>query len=107
MNKRKNKLSKHKNKWTKKGGKTSWKRIIIKKEKWSRFSILKKMEMRGIDPRAPRMQSECSTIWATSPSYTKISNNKNIPLTETKHDWKWNKNNRIEIKSIMLIKNEN
>ena len=25
------------------------------------------MEMRGIDPRAPRMQSECSTIWATSP----------------------------------------
>ena len=25
------------------------------------------MEMRGIDPRAPRMQSECSTIWATPP----------------------------------------
>ena len=26
------------------------------------------MEMRGIDPRAPRMQSECSTIWATPPT---------------------------------------
>ena len=25
------------------------------------------MEMRGIDPLAPRMRSECSTIWATSP----------------------------------------
>ena len=25
------------------------------------------MEVRGIDPRAPRMQSECSTIWATPP----------------------------------------
>ena len=26
------------------------------------------MEMRGIDPLAPRMRSECSTIWATSPT---------------------------------------
>ena len=25
------------------------------------------MEMRGIDPLAPRMRNECSTIWATSP----------------------------------------
>ena len=25
------------------------------------------MEVRGIDPLAPRMQSECSTIWATPP----------------------------------------
>ena len=29
------------------------------------------MEMRGIDPRAPRMQSECSTIWATPPDIKK------------------------------------
>ena len=27
------------------------------------------MEMRGIDPLAPRMRNECSTIWATSPIY--------------------------------------
>lgn len=25
--------------------------------------------MAGIDPAAPRMQNECSTIWATSPSF--------------------------------------
>ena len=31
----------------------------------------KRMEMRGIDPRAPRMQSECSTIWATPPYKSK------------------------------------
>ena len=29
---------------------------------WSMASKIKKMEVRGIDPRAPRMQSECSTI---------------------------------------------
>ena len=28
----------------------------------SMASKIKKMEVRGIDPRAPRMQSECSTI---------------------------------------------
>ena len=33
----------------------------------SMVSKIKKMEVRGIDPRAPRMQSECSTIWATPP----------------------------------------
>ena len=36
------------------------------KEKEKFFTII--MEMRGIDPRAPRMQSECSTIWATPPT---------------------------------------
>ena len=29
---------------------------------WYGIEKKKKMEVRGIDPRAPRMQSECSTI---------------------------------------------
>ena len=33
------------------------------KNLWS----LHQMEMRGIEPRASRMQSERSTMWATSP----------------------------------------
>ena len=33
--------------------------------------------MRGIDPRAPRMQSECSTIWATPPLFCMNRKKKN------------------------------
>ena len=33
-----------------------------KREKGKKNKKQKEMEMRGIDPRAPRMQSECSTI---------------------------------------------
>ena len=36
------------------------------------------MEMRGIDPRAPRMQSECSTIWATPPTKEREGKEKSI-----------------------------
>jgi hypothetical protein len=34
---------------------------------------MKKLEMRGIDPRASRMLSERSTIWATSPNWHLLS----------------------------------
>ena len=52
-----------------KGKKREWKKNengmkIKRKKQWEKKGI---MEMRGIDPRAPRMLSECSTIWATSP----------------------------------------
>ena len=36
------------------------------------------MEVRGIDPRAPRMQSECSTMWATPPTKEREGKEKSI-----------------------------
>ena len=38
-----------------------------KKKKKEMHEYVKKVEVAGIDPAAPRMQSECSTIWATPP----------------------------------------
>lgn len=40
---------------------------------------IKKMEMRGIDPRTSRMLSERSTIWATSPRRRETITDKNSP----------------------------
>ena len=40
---------------------------ISLRKKTQKLDMIENMEMRGIEPRASRMQSGRSTIWATSP----------------------------------------
>lgn len=56
---------KQKEKLEMRGDRTSWKQFIHQTKKIEENK--KRLEMRGIEPRASRMQSERSTIWATSP----------------------------------------
>ena len=57
----------------------------------------KKMEVRGIDPRAPRMQSECSTIWATPPYNSSVG--RSLPSVSLCGNDKKNKNSPTGIRT--------